>query len=307
MRYFLVLLLIFNISFLALSEDEKFVQISIPVACMRATPSHSAELVSQAILGTPMMVMDQEGEWWKLKGPDGYEGFVNQSSFIPLTPEEFDNWRSSSRLRVSTLDEAVVYNSPTSHLDHNVVTRLVNGSIIVEESNLSDDFIGIVMPDGRNGFIERKNVVKIDTISSLAPFKILADCHELMGTPYLWGGCSTKSMDCSGLVRIVFLNQGLLLPRDAKDLYLIGTPVDRNFESGDLLFFSSSSDGNITHVAIYDSDNKYIHCSGMVKMSEMSPEDPDFSRRYFRGARRISPDASTEGFVRITSHPWYFK
>lgn len=273
---------------------------------MRAEPTNSAEMISQSILGTPMKLVAQEGEWMKLEGPDGYTGYVNQSSVTPLTKEELIRWQKSPRLRVSSIDEAIVYIIPTKNTTRNTVTSLVNGCVVVDKTDGVGEFMHISLPDGREGYIERGNVKSLDSIPPFSAEKLLDDCYMLMGTPYLWGGCSTKSMDCSGLVRIAYLNQGLLIPRDAKDQFKTGLPIEDGLKRGDLLFFSSSSTGNITHVAIYDSDNRYIHCSGMVKTSKMSTKDPDFSKRYFVGARRINPDSISGEVVRLIDHPWYF-
>src|SRR4030042_4529496 len=46
--------------------------ITVSVANLRLTPGHSAELVTQAILGTPVKVMKKEENWYLTQTPDSY-------------------------------------------------------------------------------------------------------------------------------------------------------------------------------------------------------------------------------------------
>lgn len=301
----------FLLSFLAFTAsavEGQFVQINIPVACMREGKSHSSQLVSQVVMGTPMQVIEQDDEWWLLTGPDGYKGYVNASGFVNLDSASFLKWRSAPRLKISSIRESVVYSRPFGTGERDVVTTLVNGSIVSCMPDKHDDgyYTGIILPDGREGYISSQSVVPLDSLPLLDKDDVITNCYKLMDTPYLWGGCSTKAMYCSGLVLIVYFDKGILLPRDAKDQYLIGEDVTDNPARGDLLFFSSTPDGGITHVALYDDDGIYVHCSGMVRVSRMDISDPDFAQRIYRGARRINCLSRSCDVTPITTHPWFF-
>ncbi|MDE5786504.1 MAG: C40 family peptidase, partial [Duncaniella sp.] len=135
--------------------------------------------------------------------------------------------------------------------------------------------------------------------------------YSLMGAPYLWGGMSTKAVDCSGLVRVAYQGNGILLRRDASQQIHTGkkispaAPTD-SLRRGDLLFFSYGPGGRISHVALYDTDSTYIHSSGRVKVNRMRPDDPDFSHRVYRGASRIEGAIPSPGITTFRLHPWYF-
>src|SRR5690606_4483134 len=51
--------------------------IRISVANLRSDPSHSAELATQATLGTPVKIYKREGDWYLVQTPDLYISWVD--------------------------------------------------------------------------------------------------------------------------------------------------------------------------------------------------------------------------------------
>lgn len=294
-------------------SPSEWVQINIPVACIRDGKGHATEMTSQAIMGMPMQILDDDGgEWLRLKAPDGYEGYVNVSSTIRKSDAEMAEWRKASRLAVISMDECKVYSDTLSQQSRGaVVSELVNGSII-EGAIGAGDYSRVTLPDGRAGWVRTSAVVPAEQWASQAfdADAILDRCYYLMGTPYLWGACSTKSVDCSGLVRVAYYANGILTLRDAREQINIGKRIEpddtASLSRADLLFFSNTPDGRISHVAVYDSNGTYIHSSGRVKVNHMDNDDPDFSKRFYRGASRIGGMIPSDGITRIIDHPWYF-
>jgi hypothetical protein len=95
--------------------------------------------------------------------------------------------------------------------------------------------------------------------------EIIAFAKKLVGTPYLYGGITTKGFDCSGFTSYVFQNNGYSLPRTAQGQSERFEKVKLNAaEPGDLVFFGSSKT-NISHVGIVISDKsqplEMIHAS----------------------------------------------
>lgn len=105
------------------------------------------------------------------------------------------------------------------------------------------------------------------------------------GTPYVWGGTSTRGFDCSGFTQYLFRQQGKSIPRTAKQQFGAGTPVSRaNLRQGDLVFFNTT--GPITHVGMYIGNGKFVHAANPrrgVRVDNMS--NSYYSSRY-AGARR---------------------
>jgi hypothetical protein len=83
----------------------------------------------------------------------------------------------------------------------------------------------------------------------------------LLGTPYVWGGSTTKGFDCSGFTQYVYRSLGIDLPRTAGQQFGKGTPVSVNsMEPGDLIFFDTGG-GSISHVGIYMGNGKMAHAA----------------------------------------------
>lgn len=285
----------------------------ISVACMRVEPAHAAELSSQAIMGMPLRVIDSTGEWWEVMTPDGYTGFINSSGLVPMSQAEMEAWRRSpDRLVVTSLNQINVMKSPGATSPREVLTDLVNGAIVEGRLAKGQTFTEITLPDGRKGWVESRHLTPIAEWAD-QPYdaeKILDIAYSMEGIPYLWGGTSTKTLDCSGLVKVSHLSNGLILRRDASQQALTGTHLDpadwRDYQPGDLLFFGNPATGRVTHVAIHHHDGNYVHSSGRVKRNSLDPESPAYLTTPFLHAVRINGNQGTFGITRAIDHPWYF-
>lgn len=123
--------------------------------------------------------------------------------------------------------------------------------------------------------------------------------ERFVGTPYVWGGNSPgEGFDCSGFVRYVFAEQGIQLPRVARDQASAGKPIPprvENLAPGDLMFYADRN-GVIDHVAIYAGDGRIIHASssgrGVTWDDLNTPRGRYYATRMVE-ARRVIPDGGT--------------
>jgi gamma-D-glutamyl-L-lysine dipeptidyl-peptidase len=133
--------------------------------------------------------------------------------------------------------------------------------------------------------------------------------------PYMWGGSSSKAVDCSGFVHIVYFMNGIILSRDASLQALHGLAVDisdgwHELQVGDLLFFGSvkNSKPHVTHVAIYKGDSEFIHSAGRVMINSLDSTRSNFSsyrKNTLLSARRIIGSEGSPGIVAVRDHDWY--
>lgn len=284
----------------------------ISVACLRTRPSHAGEMASQAIMGMPLRVIEQRDGWTRVQTPDGYIAWVTNSSIVSRTAEEMAQWCQMPRSVVTAVYQTRAYNTPTASGLRDVVTDLVNGNIVCPTGRTESGRTEIATPDGRRGWVDSEAITPIEVWAD-QPFdaqKILDTAYSMEGTPYLWGGTSIKSLDCSGLAKVSYLSNGIILMRDASQQALTGTRIEATdwpaCQAGDLLFFGNADTGRVTHVAIYDHDGNYVHSSGRVKRNSVDPKSPSYLTTPFLHAVRIAGNEGSKGITRAKNHPWYF-
>lgn len=298
---------------IAVYRADSMALVSIPAASLRTRPAHSAEMATQAVMGTPVRLLEHRSEWWRVQTPDGYIAWVPDSSVSPVSKSDFDAWRHNpQRYVVVSPWQIRAYTTAAAVGLRDVVSDLVLGSIVTADG---DDIVNhrlqVTLPDGRRGWVDRVELVPIDTwaAQTFNPGRILDVAYSMEGTPYLWGGTSTKAIDCSGLVKVSYLANGLILMRDASQQALTGQALDPadigSMQAGDLLFFGNAATGRITHVAIYDAGGRYVHSSGRVKRNSLHRDSPDYLYSPLR-ATRIHGSEGTPGITPARNHPWYF-
>ncbi|MDE7386232.1 MAG: C40 family peptidase [Muribaculaceae bacterium] len=283
--------------------------IKVATACMRSQPGHSNELVSQAVMGTPVKLLEQDGNWYLAETPEGYRGYIIANAIAPKDSVEMYNWRESKRVmyighytgRIVSRDG---HGTPVSDIHAGSVLQIIPGK--------AKDSIDVLLPDGRSGRLARKAVTPLSDFRRhrLDTQRLIDMARSLMGVSYLWGGTTTAGMDCSGLAKICYLNQGIILRRDAGQQAVTGTILGddfREYRRGDLVFFKSATTGRIVHVGIYDGDGLYVHSSGRVRVNSLDPESPLYiPSNILASGCRIDGNINTDGITLITSTPAYF-
>ncbi|GAB5465208.1 MAG: hypothetical protein Kapaf2KO_06440 [Candidatus Kapaibacteriales bacterium] len=133
----------------------------------------------------------------------------------------------------------------------------------------------------------RHEGTRTETYSSIGE-KIAADAYKWIGTPYRWGGESSKGMDCSGLVVSVFSENSYFLPRTAQGQFEYLPKLERvdDLKKGDLVFFSYSKN-KINHVGIYTGNGNMVHSSTSRGVIEEHIFSSWFSDKFVGGCRVI--------------------
>ena len=285
----------------------------ISVANMRSKPSHSAELSSQALMGMPVKLIERQGDWWLSQTPEGYEGWINRNSLAIMSSDEMKRWRSADRAVVTSVYQTRCFRTPDSQSVNDVVSDLVNGDIVeLGHEKETNGMTSIVLPDRRKAWVKSNDITPIDEWAGqeFNAQKILDMARSMYGQPYLWGGTSTKSLDCSGLTKVCYLSNGIILLRNASQQAGTGKRIGaadwRECQPGDLVFFGNGSTGKVTHVGIYEGDGKYIHSSGMVKRNSLDKNAPDYLNLTLLNCVRINGSQGSDGITRAADHPWYF-
>lgn len=297
--------------------DKIYGVINLSVANFRSKPDHPAELVTQAILGTPVKVYKKgEDGYYLIQTPDGYISWLDNDGVQFMDETELNDWLSSPKIIYKN-----VYGFSYTEADENSqpVSDLVAGNLLKimgEDSN----FYLVNYPDGRTAYIKKDEAQLFnDWYNSLNPTgeTILKTAYRFLGIPYLWGGTSAKGMDCSGFTKSVYYLNGIILARDASQQVNTGELIDTkdgwgNLKAGDLLFFGRKANGDrkerITHVAIYIGDGDFIHAAGRVRINSFNPEKSyysDYRKMGFIRAKRILSSVGKNGIEKILDNNFY--
>ncbi len=279
-------------------EGKEFAVVTISVANIRSAPKHSAELATQALLGTPLRVLKKEGSWYLVQTPDQYISWVDSGGIQVMDGKELSEWNQLPKA-VFTDNSGFAFSDAD---EKEIVSDLVAGNIVSLDWT-EKDYQEILLPDGRMGFVRSDQLTPFEEWNEsrqLSPQNLIQTAKAMMGVPYLWGGTSIKGVDCSGFTKTIYFLNGQVIPRDASQQIWEGEEVDEdknweNLEVGDLLFFGEKASGDkkerVVHVGMWVGDNSFIHSRGRVRISSFDQESPDYDEyelnRYLRTKRVI--------------------
>jgi cell wall-associated NlpC family hydrolase len=241
-----------------------------PVANMYSRPSTDADVVSQAIFGANVGILEQKDGWAHIRTADDYLGWTPLSALLPGKP-----YAASGRVAEvqSLFDHIYRENDVTKHAP--LLTLPFESRLeVVAEPNQAARWLHVRLPDDRAGWVQAADVSLHPKPLSIA--ETLEFSKRFLGLPYTWGGTSSYGYDCSGFSQMLARRRGVTMPRDAQPQADWGgvSSVDRlHLEPGDLLFFGAS-EKKITHTGIYLGDGKFIdattHLTPMVRIDDLN-------------------------------------
>lgn len=290
--------------------------VDLSVCNLRVAPDFSSEMTTQALLGMPVRVLQNEG-WYRVQTPDNYIAWVHRVGVHPVTKAEYDAWNQADKI-VVTAHYGFTYEKPDATSQS--VSDVVAGNRLKWEGT-EGDFYKVTYPDGRKAYIAKtiaqpekqwRAALKQDAGS------IIHTAYTMMGIPYLWAGTSSKGMDCSGFVRTTLFLHDIIIPRDASQQAYVGEHIDiapgfKNVQPGDLIFFGRKATADkkerVVHVGIYVGNQQFIHSQGDVHVSSFNPADKNFDEYNLNRllyAVRVLPYINKEAALNTTDkNPYY--
>ncbi|PZX54858.1 C40 family peptidase [Algoriphagus chordae] len=273
--------------------------VTISVANIRSQPKHSAELATQALMGTPLNVLKENDGWFLVQTPDGYLSWVDRAGVHLMSEAELEHWFREPKVVFTALTGHVWKSSDKTEM----VSDLVAGDILTIQDETKDQ-LKVNLPDGRQGWISSSEAQDWESwIASrnTTPEALISTAKQMMGTPYLWGGTSIKGVDCSGFTKTIYYLNGQIIPRDASQQINEGELVDadKNWDKlqvGDLLFFgvkgTPEKKERVVHVGMWIGNGEFIHSRGLVRISSFDPNNPNYDEyelgRYLRTKRIVN-------------------
>lgn len=262
--------------------------VRVGVANLRREPRHGAELVDQTIMGTHLKILKRQSGWVQVQTPYKYLGWMTIDSATQMTSAEIAQWDATPKTQVKAALSGVFEKMDPTSLKLSDLS--MNATLQLIESNST--WTQVMLPDGRKGYTPSADLgIPVTTTDRVpASWEVVKTATQFHGIPYLWGGNSSRGLDCSGYTQTVYAANGFLLPRDANMQVEVGAdvPIDSTFANvvpGDLLFFGEND--RITHVGISLGGPRFIHASTYVMMNSLSPIDSDYSDFRRRTLQRI--------------------
>lgn len=290
---------------------------NVSVTNLRMTNDYDAGMETQALLGMPMKVLQKDG-WLQVMTPDDDKAWVLPSTVKTMTVAEMHAWNTAPQVVVTAI-HAFVYSAPDC--SSQPVSDVV-ASCRLKMTGKKKGFYGVEYPDGRKGWISSADAQPVDkwrkTLKKDAQ-SIIATAHKMVGAPYMWGGTSTKGVDCSGFVRTTLLMHDIIIPRNASQQAYKGQHIEiapdfGNLIPGDLVFFgrkaTEEKKAHVSHVGIYIGDKKFIHSLGFVKVASFNPDDADYDAydlNRLLWAQRVLPYINVEAGMNTTDNNEYYK
>lgn len=257
--------------------------VNLSVANLHDKADFASEMITQALMGMPVKVLQTEG-WHRIQTPDDYLSWVHKAGIQCCTRAELDAWNRAEKV-VVTAPHGTVYSAPSRK------SQPVSDVVASNRLKLlgkKGKYYRVGYPDGREGYLHKSLAMPETTWHKQLKQdagSILQTAHRFMGIPYLWAGTSTKGVDCSGFVRAVLLMHDIIIPRDASQQAREGerleiAPDYSNLQPGDLIFFGrKAADGQkerVVHVAFYLGNKRFIHSQGDVRIGSLDPQDELF-------------------------------
>ncbi len=260
-------------------NDKVFGIVNVSVTPMREEPRHSSQMVDQAIMGNVVRLLKNDNGWYLVQTHYDYVGWINKSGLFVTNESGKNNWQEKADKSFTGLQNLIRSEPDNNSLP---VSDIVLNNIVISET-YDNDWSLIHLPDGRKGYLKSKSLRYFNTKNqnNIHPGDIISDAKRMMGTPYLWGGNSTKGNDCSGFTQTVFKANNIQIPRDARQQALIGTPILpskdwSNILPGDLLFFGRGN--RVTHVGISLGQKDFIDQGGKVGINSLDKVSPEFNK-----------------------------
>lgn len=275
---------------------------------------NSAEMTDEVLSGWALMVLERNGGWARVRTFYGYEGWIRETDIRAITRRDLAARQDSTRIfriRGRSADllavpkvqgsilETLLQDSFVERLDEHEGWSLIKSSAGVTgwvcTSALAPrkDLDGFLLESESPGAPDASGT---SSSASGESFRFLAQAEAViqmygeeclregaaksalsyLGCSYRWGGKSPLGIDCSGLTFMSWMEQGILIYRDAqiRDGYPVREIRRENLKKGDLIFFPG-------HVAMYLEDGRFVHATGHpssfgVRINSLNPADPDY-------------------------------
>ncbi len=216
------------------------------VANIYSKASSNSEVSSQILYGEKFKILSKKKNWYKIKTSfDNYVGYIKKNKFN-------QNFKPTNK--IYKLKSKIFKKVKKSFLPTNDFLYFASGISIKTKNKNFIEF-------EKNKWIKINDTKKINHHESNF-IKIL---KLFLGCKYLWGGKTSKGIDCSALIQIYFYYNRIFFPRDTKDqIKFCKRKKNKRLSKGDIIFWKG-------HVGMCLNRTKFIHAYGPKKKVLIMP------------------------------------
>ena len=244
-------------------NDRRMAVVELSTIYMRQMPDYESALETQELMGTVVEIVGEEGYWREIVSPQPYRAWATEKGLVEMGEAELKAYLDAPKViftglyghiykepsyRAATLCDLVggdILRPAAQRSGRTSAIPSGKGPEAYEkaegrkhEIRLRGRWTEVMLPSGRKGYVPTKELKPHEGFMSIAQGEgsaesiseetteaIIAEAEKLLGVPYLWGGMSSKGVDCSGLVRISHIMNGILLPRNASQQIKCGERI----------------------------------------------------------------------------------
>ena len=261
-----------------------------PICPLMTRPSRQCERGDEALSGMVLDLLEETlPDWYRVRTPYRYEGYASAEDLL-LGEAHAARW--------AALPKQVVLKGLCDVLSGPAVacfplTTLTRGALVAPVGEPDEKgWQQVELPDGREGYTKRSflgEYYEKPRFSREEDLRraVTETALSYLGTHYRWGGKTPVGIDCSGLVSMSYLLNGVVIWRDAqiREGFPVH-PIPRSCKKpGDLLFFPG-------HVAMYLGQERFIHSTARaggdgVVLNSLDPAAPDYREDLDKGMTAV--------------------
>ncbi len=240
----------------------KTVYISASSLNVRSGAGTSYSVIGNLKKGNSASVVASTNGWYKIKYGSGY-GYISSKYTTSQVPSN-----TTSSVAPTTSTNKTVYTTTTLNVrsgagtSYSVVGVLGSGKA-ASVVGTSGSWYKIKYGSGY-GYISSKYTTSSAPSNggSTSGSSIASYAKSFLGCSYVYGAAGPRTFDCSGLTQYVYAHFGKSIPRTSASQYASCKKISKSqLQPGDLMFFSSSSGGGVSHVGIYVGNGQMVHAA----------------------------------------------
>ena len=216
------------------------------VANIYSKPSTNSDVSSQILYGEKFKILSKKNNWVKIKTNfDNYVGFIKKNKF---------NQNFQPTNKIYKLKSRIFKKKNDKFLATKDFLYFASGISIKKKDKIFLEF-------EKNKWIKSGDTKKISHFET----NFIKVIKLFLGCKYLWGGKTSKGIDCSALIQIYFYYNRIFFPRDSKDqIRFCKKKINKKFSKGDIIFWKG-------HVGMCLNQSKFIHAYGPKKKVLIMP------------------------------------